>query len=199
MERKFLSGFGIRKKYRGKSDEELLSQFTLHNSNEVIDEFFNRYVHLVYGLCLNYLKDDEHARDITMQIFESLAEKFRKFEIQHFKSWLYTVSRNACLMELRKTKYEKPVDRNEMSRLLHVEFTEDMHLLDEEDPIEENLMVYLHKLNNKQRTCLDLMYFQKMTYKEIADETGLTLKEVKSHIQNGKRNLRNLLSSGNEK
>ena len=74
-----------------------------------------------------------------------------------------------------------------------------MHLLDEEDPIEENLMVYLHKLNNKQRTCLDLMYFQKMTYKEIADETGLTLKEVKSHIQNGKRNLRNLLSSGNEK
>ena len=180
------------------SDEELVRYFKSHQQNEVIDELFERYVHLVYGLCMKYFRDEEQARDIVMAIFEGLMEKIRKFEIQYFKSWLYMVARNTCLMELRRKKYEIPTNSIEIIRSDRMENNDDMHLYDEENQLEEKLVIYLHKLNNKQRLCLDMIYFQKKSYKEIAAETGLSLKEVKSHIQNGKRNLRNFLESGDD-
>ncbi len=198
MNRKFILDFGNRQRFRGISDEDLLKEFTKNRKNEIIDEFFRRYVHLVYGLCMKYLNEEEKARDTTMVIFESLAQKITKFEIKNFKSWLYTVARNTCLMELRRKKIELPAEPAEIIHMHRVENSDDIHLIAEESRMEANLMVYLHKLNRSQQLCLDMMYFRKMSYKQIAVETGFSLKEVKSHIQNGKRNLRNFLKSGDE-
>ncbi len=198
MNRKFIVSFSSRQRFRGMSDEDLVIKFATGRQNEIIDEFFKRYVHLVYGLCMKYFKEDEKARDSTMVIFESLSQKLTKFEIKNFKSWLYTVARNTCLMELRRKNIEKPVEQVEIIRMHRMENSDDIHLIDEESRMEDDIIAYLHKLNRSQQLCLDMMYFRKMSYKEIAIETGFSLKEVKSHIQNGKRNLRNFLKSGNE-
>lgn len=194
MDRKFIAGFVKRKEFRGVNDEELVHQFSLSHQDEIIDELFERYIHLVFGLCIKYLKNEEHARDMAMIIFEDLAGKLQKFEIKHFKSWLYTVARNACLMELRKKKHEIPLEQSKIIFLGHVENEEILHLSDEKSIQENAVILKMAKLSSDQRTCLDMMYFQNQSYKDIAEKTGLSLKQVKSHIQNGKRNLRNMLS-----
>lgn len=198
MSRKFILKKGSRKKFRGLSDEYLVTQFSSDSKNEILDEFFERYVHLVYGLCMKYFKDDEKARDTTMIIFESLSLKFEKFEIKNFKSWLYTVARNKCLMELRKKKREILVEQDKIIHLQRVENSLVDHLNEEENQAEEKVILYLNKLNRNQQLCMNMLYFKNMSYKEIADKTGFSLKEVKSHIQNGKRNLKNFLGSKNE-
>jgi RNA polymerase sigma-70 factor (ECF subfamily) len=101
-------------------------------------------------------------------------------------------------MELRKKTYEIPIEKTELFRMDRMENDETQHLNGEEFATDKNVLIYLQQLNHNQRLCLDLMYFQKKSYKEIADETGLSLKAVKSHIQNGKRNLRNFLRMGDE-
>ena len=177
------------------SDEELVLQYSERNSNEILDEFFERYIHLVYALCMKYFRDNEKARDTAMTIFENLGPKLDTFEIHHFKSWLYTVSRNTCLMELRKKKFELLPENTEIIRMDRMEYDEVLHLDEEGSTDEKNLLAYLDKLNKNQRLCLDLMYFHKKSYREIADETGFSLKEIKSHIQNGRRNLRNFFKN----
>jgi len=194
MDRKFLAGFVKRKEFRGVNDEELVHQFSLSHQDEIIDEFFERYIHLVFGLCIKYLKNEEQARDMAMIIFEDLAGKLQKFEIKHFKSWLYTVARNACLMELRKKKHEIPLEESKIIFFGHVENEEILHLSDEKSIQENAIVLKMAKLSSDQRTCLDMMYFQNQSYRDIAEKTGFSLKQVKSHIQNGKRNLRNMLS-----
>jgi len=198
MNRKFIVNINRRRRYRELSDEELILEYAAHGQNEILDEFFDRYVHLIYAVCMKYFQDEEKAKDTTMIIFENLGSKIKKFVIQHFTSWLYTVTRNACLMELRKKKYEIPLGSTEIIQLNRMENSESEHLFGEEKVNENSLMIYLQKLNNNQRLCLDMMYFQKKSYKDIAAQTGLSIKEVKSHIQNGKRNLKNLMNSTDE-
>jgi len=193
MNENFILRLHSRRKLQGISDEDLSIRFAASSDNKIIDELFGRYVHLVFALCMKYFKDEEQAKDTTMTIFENLGEKLKKFEIKNFKSWLCTVARNTCLMELRKNKNEIPIEQTELSRMQHMENGEEMHLMDEDINKKENLILYLHQLNDNQRICLDMMYFRKKSYKEIAEKTGLSMSEVKSHIQNGKRNLRNLM------
>jgi len=194
MDRKFLAGFINRKRFRGVSDEDLVFQYALSHQDEIIDELFERYIHLVFGLCIKYLKHEEQAQDMAMIIFEELAGKLQKFEINHFKSWLYTVARNACLMELRKKKHEIALEQSKIIFFANVENEEMMHLSDEKSSQENSIILKMAKLSADQRTCLDMMYFQNRSYRDIAEKTGFSMKQVKSHIQNGKRNLRNLLS-----
>ncbi len=198
MNRYFIVSFNARRKLKNISDEDLALQFAANKDDIILNEFFDRYVHLVFALCMKHFKHEEKAKDTTMVIFEALGEKLLKFEIQNFKSWLCTVARNACLMELRKKKHEISTEQVEIFHHYDMENQEEVHLFNDENRREDDLMVYLHKLNDNQRVCLDLMYFQNKSYKEIAVETGFSLKEVKSYIQNGKRNLRNFMKLGDE-
>lgn len=198
MNRKFILKMGNRKKFRDYSDELLAQKFTSGSQNEILDELFDRYVHLVYGLCMKYFRDDEKARDTTMIIFESLPQKLEKFEVKSFKAWLYTVARNTCLMELRKKKKEIHVEYEKIIHLQRVEIDDTDHLNEEENEKVENMTFYLNKLNQNQQVCLNLLYFENMSYKEIAEKTGFSMKEVKSNIQNGKRKLKNYFKPNNE-
>ena len=180
------------------TDEELTIRFRETSENSIISEFFNRYIHLVYAVCMKYMRDDGKARDFAMVVFESLDEKLLRFEVTNFKSWLLTIARNTCLMELRKKKREFLVDGNEFSAFHSMENSEEVHLKDG-DEIEQLVVNSLHRLKECQRRCLELMYFQDKSYREIANITGYSLKEVKSYIQNGKRNLKGYLDTYNEK
>ncbi|KUG05900.1 RNA polymerase sigma factor [Solirubrum puertoriconensis] len=179
------------------TEAELLAHYRTHGDVQDLGRLYEPYLHLVYGVCLRYLHDEADAKDAVMQIFEKLVTDLRRHEVQNLSSWLHTTARNHCLMELRRRKASP--EAVEIS-LPGVESDGVAHLLDADDdfPTEEHLQqleVAMARLPPEQQRCLDLFYRQQQSYQEIADLTGYDLKQVKSHLQNGKRNLKLYLAS----
>jgi len=175
-------------KSKEQDDAALLYQYKSTGSLEVLGLLYNRYMPLVYGVCLNYFKEEEASKDAVMQIFEELIVKLKVHEIQNFKSWLHVLTRNHCLMALRKSAKNNTVSLEDA----FVENGDFVHL-DIEDTKEKRLTVMekcMDTLPDEQKISVDLFYLQEKCYKEVADITGYEMLKVKSYIQNGKRNLK---------
>ncbi len=147
---------------------------------------------MVYGICLKYLKNRDDSQDAVMQIFEVLVREIPNHKIRNFKGWFYGVCRNHCLMKLRKNASErKKLDA--ISAENFMENTQILHPVDEYENdlnLQEELKECMKKLNEKQRMCIELFYYEHKCYREIARELSMEEKKVKSYIQNGKRNLK---------
>jgi RNA polymerase sigma factor (sigma-70 family) len=189
--------FFSRKRKNDLSDDDLLAAYRASGDKALVGELYTRYAHLVYGLCLNYFRDREMARDAVLQLFEKLFESLKKNEPENFKMWLTFVARNFCISELRKQKVQRERTENYLR-------DEDETLIDDpESSVFEDAQMRedkLKKLENavmalegEQRTCIELFYFKDKSYREIADITGFSEKMVKSYLQNGKRNLKLIL------
>lgn len=169
-------------------DKELVEMFKTSGDLEVLAILFQRYMDLLYGVCLKYLKDPETAKDAVMQVFEELVQKLPKHQVDNFKSWLYTLAKNYCLMQLRTPKNLKTTEFNPDS----MQSGEEMHLngvmLKEENL--QKMERCLETLSAEQKVSVELFYLQNKCYKEIADITGLDWNKVRSYIQNGRRNLK---------
>jgi RNA polymerase sigma factor (sigma-70 family) len=174
------------------SDEELVNLFRLQKNTDALGILFNRYATLVYGVSMKYLKNTELAKDATSQVFEKLLTDLHKHEVVVFKAWLYRVAQNHCLMHLRANNHlTKSVDVFPENS---VEYEETLHPVIEKEEMLNNLEASLTTLNVEQRQCIALFYLQKKSYTEIMQETGFNFMQVKSFIQNGKRNLKGKLS-----
>lgn len=183
------------------SDDELMTQLTEASYEAIVNEIFNRYSHLLYGLCFKYLKNTEESKDAVQSIFEKIFVDLRNHNVRNLKSWLLIVSKNYCLMQIRKKHLQTSELTNENSSIVLLKlYHEEVGQRAEEDEKEkliEEMLSCIDKLCRQQSVCLNLMYLNDKSYKEISDITGFTLNEVKSHIQNGKRNLRKLLIENN--
>ena len=180
------------------SDEQLVSSYLQTENKELVAQLFERYTHLVYGICLNYLQDADQCKDAVMEIFESLFHKLAAHQVQNFRNWLYSVTRNHCLMVIRKAGN---FNRVKNAVAFEAPETEIPVFLSEDDDFRYSkkiIMTAVDRLNPDQATCIRLMYIDDKSYRDISEITGFTMNEVKSHIQNGKRNLKNyLLHNGN--
>jgi RNA polymerase sigma-70 factor (ECF subfamily) len=187
---------GIIDKYEQFSDEKQVALYRENRDLEVLGILYKRYMYLVYGVCMKYLKNREDSQDAVMQIFEILVRDMPKYEIRNFKSWLYSVSRNYCLMKLRKNISERN-RQDSISGGLFVESTVVLHPVEEQDneDLQVRLKACMEQLKEEQRRCVELFYYQQHCYKEIAAELHLEENKVKSFIQNGKRNLKICLES----
>lgn len=174
------------------SDEELVEYYRNSHDVKYIGELYVRYTHLVYGVCLKYLKKEDAAQDAVMQIFEGLIQSLKKHQIIAFRPWLHTVVRNHCMMQFREdTKNAKKTKEIQDSPLSIVETEEEIHLLENE---KAKLVDYLNEglldLKKEQAECVQAFYIEDMSYQQIAEKYSYSINEVKSHIQNGKRNLK---------
>jgi RNA polymerase sigma-70 factor (ECF subfamily) len=179
------------------TDDELLFKYNDTGKSEYFGELYNRYIPLLYGVCLKYLQNKEKAEDAVMQIFEDLLPKISNYEIKSFKTWIYSVAKNHCFQILRKNEKEVLVDFN----VQFVEFADIMHLLNKENEDERlaKLGKCMDKLPDVQRISINNFFLEEMSYADIVEATGYQLKSVKSYIQNGKRNLKNCIESKNDK
>ena len=173
--------------YKKLSDEELVHRYVHRHEQVAMNFLFDRYGHLVLGVCLKYLQDSEAAKDATQQIFIKLLDDLHRFKIDNFKPWLLQVTRNHCLMQIRSSL---KVKSNELESRAVMESDDDWHRKVEEENLYNQLEQAIKDLNREQRTCIEFFYLKKMTYAEISGSTGYTMQEVKSHLQNGKRNLK---------
>lgn len=177
-------------------DSSLIAAYKQSGNLEVLGTLYNKYMHLVFGVCLNYFKDEEQSKDAVMQIFEELVVKLKVHEVQNFKSWLHVLSRNHCLMALRKASKNPTVAMEDN----FVENADFVHL-DIDDTKETQLSVMekcMETLPEEQRKSVDLFYLQEKCYKEVAEITGYDMLKVKSYIQNGKRNLKICIEKNSE-
>jgi len=185
-----------RDKEAAQSDALLLANYQRSGDLGLLATLYERYMPLVFGVCLSYFKDEEQSKDAVMQIFEILVQKLKIHQVQNFKSWLHVLTRNHCLMALRKTEKNTIISLDDTL----VENAAFVHLdIDEAKENRLSLMEQcMEKLPEEQRISVDLFYLQEKCYKEVADITGYDLSKVKSYIQNGKRNLKICIEKNSE-
>ena len=167
---------------------ELVNKYQQHGQLEVLAELYQRYMELVYGVCLKYLPDSESAKDAVMNIFEELVQKLQHHEVDNFRGWLYTLAKNHCLMQLRG---RKNIKITELTTVI-VQTEENLHLngeLEKEEHLQK-MECCLKTLPAEQKQCVELFYLQGKSYNEIVETTGFDWKQVRSFIQNGRRNLK---------
>lgn len=181
-----------RKKYRQLSDELLIEELRNGHSELVISILYERYAHLIMGTCMKYLKNVQDSEDVVMEIFLMLESKLLRHEVKHFKSWMYMMTKNECLMKLRKLK-------KELSSELQEELTQEYEQNNSEKEIQLILMEEkLEELKEEQKQCLILFYLKELSYEQVAQQLRIDIKQVKSAIQNGKRNLKLKLEDDHE-
>jgi RNA polymerase sigma factor (sigma-70 family) len=176
-------------------DQDLLNRYYHDGDNEWLGILLQRYTLLLFGVCMKYLKNEEEAKDAVQQVFEKTIRELAKYKVDYFKSWIYMVAKNHCLMKLRdKGKITKEITEQLLSTP-----AEEHHIPDKEkqELLLQNLGNALPLISHEQRTCIELFYLHKQSYQQIAAQTGYSILQVKSYIQNGKRNLRMLLQKQN--
>jgi RNA polymerase sigma-70 factor (ECF subfamily) len=173
------------------TDTALIIQYKNTGNIDIAGVLYEPYMPLVYGVCLKYLKNREAAQDAVIDIFEKLIVELQKHNTpDNFKTWLYVVAKNFCLMKIRSDKSKENAAANFSDFFMNNQ--PELHPIDRDD--NEDLLPLLKKcigkLKDLQRESVELFYFKELSYKEISEKLNLDEKKVKSHIQNGKRNLK---------
>ncbi|TRX70850.1 RNA polymerase sigma factor [Carboxylicivirga sp. M1479] len=185
-----------------KSDNQLLNQFQETGNIDLLGVLFERYMHLVYGVCLKYLKNRDDAQDCVIEVYEKLGKELLSKQVDNFKPWLYVVSKNQCLMRLRsqqaRLKQERAYKKNEQALMELNPFVHPDYNTWEPEEMDERLEDCLNKLREHQRACVELFYYKELCYQTISEQLNIDIKKVKSYIQNGKRNLKICIEAHNE-
>lgn len=177
----------VKKILSAESDKALVQQYKASGSIDTLGELYNRYMELVYGICLKYMKEPEDAKDCVINIFEELISKLKKYEVDNFRGWLYQLAKNHCLMKLRSQKNLPAIVEIDLMHLeenIHLDgvIEKEQHLLTMESCIEQ--------LPSEQKLAIRLFYLEEKCYKEIAEITNTDTNKIRSFIQNGRRNLK---------
>jgi RNA polymerase sigma factor (sigma-70 family) len=171
------------------ADSELVAAYKQSGDMKYLSTLYQRYMELVFGVCLKYFKDTERCKDAVMDIFEELAVKLKQYEVDNFKGWLHVVARNHCLMQLRSPRNIKTTEFN----AVFMQSEQNTHLNDEQLEKEENYTLLekcMDDLQDEQKNCIELFYLKHKCYNEIVSITGYDWNKIRSYIQNGKRNLK---------
>lgn len=184
-------------RYHTVSDTDLLQRFYTDGNNEWLGILLQRYTMLLLGVSMKYLKNEEEAKDAVQQVFLKAINELHKYKVDYFKSWIYMVAKNHCLIQLRnKGRFSGEINERTMAVADGAE-EKSNHL--EKDRALSNMAAALLQLNKEQQLCVTLFYLEKKSYQEVAEMSGYTLMQVKSHIQNGKRNLKLIMERSDEK
>ena len=174
------------------TDQQLLEKFYADHDNEWLGLLLRRYTLLLLGVCMKYLKNEEEAKDSVQQIFLKVITELQKYKVDYFKSWVYMVAKNHCLMRLRDKKGKITAELTERLGTTPEEVADVQELL-----VNDHTLILmeetLKELNHEQKQCVTLFYLQKKSYQEISETTGYSMLQVKSYIQNGKRNLKAMI------
>ena len=178
------------KEFHHLPDQEILENYYTTGNARLLGVLLQRYTLLLLGVCMKYLKNEEAAKDATQQVFLKVIGELRRYRVQYFKSWLYMIAQNYCLMQLRNHAHKHARSLNED---MAIEDDSPLQYHTRKEKVLSLLESSLDELNAEQKTCVTLFYLEKRSYLQISEQTGFTMLQVKSHIQNGKRNLKLLV------
>lgn len=183
--------------YSDISDKKLVSLYKKEGKKDIVGELYQRYTQFVFLVSMKYLKNEESSKDSVMQIFEKLFTDLLNHNVDNFKSWLYMVTRNHCLMQLRKNQINlrNRIDyKKDTADFMEIDMNSHLNEKETKESKIETVQDAIGQLNKEQKECVKLFYLEGKSYQEIAEITSYSIKKVKSYIQNGKRNLKNILT-----
>ncbi len=169
-------------------DKELLQKFYEDHNNEWLGILLSRYSLLLFGVCMKYLKNEDDAKDCVQQIFLKVINELHKYKVEYFKSWIYMIARNHCMMKFRD-KEKHTIEINENISSAPDDITDKNFFIDKDNALTK-MQLAIQQLSTEQKQCINLFYLEKKSYAQICAESGFSMMQVKSNIQNGKRNLR---------
>lgn len=177
---------------QAQTDEQLLEKYRSSGDARFLGMLYERYMPMVYGVCLKITKDVGKAEDAVMAIYEELTYKTREHQIESFRGWLYVLARNHCLMAWRKN-HRHPTYSHAPETMEFFDAIEGA--FDYELPVSgpAPLEKCLGQLSALQHQSVTLFYYEDKSYKEISEMLEEDVGKVRSYIQNGRRNLRNCL------
>ena len=170
------------------SDEELVRLYVETQRNTYFEELYERYSDKVFRKCLSFVKDRAKAEDFTHDIFIKLIVKIGSFkETSRFSTWLFSITYNFCMDQLRSNK-----------KAPETELDEDMDLANEyeADELEEvemeavRLRQALDKIAPDERTIVLMKYQDDFSIKEIADVFNITESAVKMRLKRTREKLK---------
>ena len=191
----------LRKKTKQLTDAELIGLYKSSDDTFYVGELFQRYSHLIAALAFKYLKDSDETEDAVMDVFEIMTRDLRTHEVKNFNAWIYSVTKNHSLKLKRKKNKEREQEdslKYNGHDLFGTTTDEDRERAVNKDRQLTELEEALKGLSEEQKRCVELFYLNNKSYAEVAEETGYTMKQVKSYLQNGKRNLKGHLTKHNE-
>ncbi len=172
-----------------------IDDFQSTGNQEHLVKVFMMFRELIFGVCLKYFRNEEDAKDATLEIYQLLSKKLPSQKIENFKPWLYVVVKNYCFEKLRK-KSRQLVKENEAIDV----YSE--HLIHPDNIEKEELLEVMEKcmetLSEKQRNCINAFYYKKLSYHEAAAALSMSWNQVRSQIQNGRRNLKICIEDKND-
>ena len=181
------------------TDRELVLKYRNSHESKYIGELFERYTHLVFGVGLKYLKDQDEAKDMVMEVFEKLLTELKRHNVKNFKSWIHTVAKNYCLMKLRKE--EPKVEFLKESKKMDVHLMENPTIehLNSEEALYEAVDKAVEKLGEEQKRCIQLFYFENKTYQQKVNYNyKMALKDLTKMRKGEVNNLTQLSSLGKQ-
>jgi RNA polymerase sigma-70 factor (ECF subfamily) len=175
-------------------ESQLIKQ-AQQGSQLAFHDLLNRYWNEVYRFLLSKLKDENEAEDICIKAFAKAFDSINTFDFQYnFKSWILTIARNLYIDHWRK-------DQN--SPFSSDQNHEDLEIYDQspspEDRIiqQQNLLelkAFIKQLKPSYAEIIHLRYFLDLSYKEIAQQTGDSLSNVKVKLLRAKKLLLEIIS-----
>ena len=154
-----------------------------------IRDLFKAYTKDIFGVAYYILKDQQAAKDIIMDVFEVLLKQDSLAKIQNKKAWLLGTSRNLSLKKFNKqikTQYGLE-HKNIIEQIVEKDDQEELII---KNANEEAMLEQLALLKPLQSKCITLYYLKGLSYQQIAKKENISMNDVKSNIQNGKRNLK---------
>jgi RNA polymerase sigma-70 factor (ECF subfamily) len=178
------------------SDKEILQRYKISGDNEYLGELYNRYISILYGVALKYLRNSDKAQEAVMHLFTEIFPEICQLETDVFSTWIYSAMKNYCLQfseeKITATEDNKEIEERESDKIFR--------LFSEEEPETEQkkaLKQCLKKLPVEQRIAIIRFYTEEMSFLDIADSTGYNLKQVKNYIRSGKLNLKICFAKNN--
>jgi RNA polymerase sigma factor (sigma-70 family) len=173
------------------SDQELIEEYKRTSNSWYAGELFRKYNQLITAVAYNYMQNNVDTEDAVMEVFEIILRDLQHHEVSNFKTWVYSVTKHLCLKKLKKNPLEV-TDVEQALRNMAAEENPQSEAVKLEEQLEK-LQEALLRLSEEQKKCIELFYFKEKSYKEVSDLTGYSVNEVKSYLQNGKRNLKGYL------
>ncbi len=168
------------------SDAELVESYRATGDNRHFEALYRSVRRRVFGLCLRILRNADNAQDATHEAFVRAYQDFPTLQGTNFSAWVSSIAANLCLNRIR--------DETRRARLLEHGFpredgrnAETAAIAAEQAGIAREV---LRSLNPEQRKVLALRYVDEFSYQEIENITGYGAGQVRSYLQNGRRNFR---------
>ncbi|GAB2519071.1 RNA polymerase sigma factor [Spirosoma aerophilum] len=174
------------------SDEDMIRQYLSSNSTVCFESLYNRYVGKVYKQCFSMTKDSEQAQDFTHDIFIRVFAHLDRFQQRSsFSTWLYSVSYNYCLDQLKRAK------RLTMSELTddidyYCTSTEDAEKVDYEL---QQLAKVMKKISPQDATVLRMKYQDGLPLSQIGQQLNLKESAVKMRLKRSRNKVRQMYNS----